>query len=111
MTQVATAPVDTSGNFVFRPKPTSRPLAAAILEAITKNNSWVNLQLFETGANGKMATMNVTRQYVDASNKPFSLAEYRAAPGSGHWIGDGTGSTTVDPEYEVALPSSKGSHP
>jgi hypothetical protein len=110
MTQVATAPIDASGNFVLRPDPTSRPLAPAIVEAITNNSSWVNLQLFETGADRKMAITNITRQYVDASGKPLSLAEFRAAPGSGHWIGDGTGSTTVDRKYEVALHSSQGSH-
>lgn len=111
VTQVATGPIDASGNFVLRPDPTSRPLAAAIIKAITKNNSWVNLDLFETGADGKVATTGIARQYVDAYGKPVSLAEFRAAPGSGHWIGNGTGSTTVDPRYEVALPSSQGSHP
>jgi hypothetical protein len=110
MTQVATAPINASGNFVLRPDPTSCPLARAIVEVITNNSSWVNLQLFETGADGKMAITNITRQYVDASGKPLSLAEFRTAPGSGHWIGDRTGSTTVDPKYEVALHSSQGSH-
>ena len=87
-----------------------RPLAAAIVKAITRNNGWVNLQLFETGADGSMAITDITRQYVDASGKPLSLGEFRAAPGSGHWIGDGTGTTTVNPKYEVALPSSQSSH-
>ena len=109
ITQVATAPIDTSGNFVLRPDPTARPLAAAIVKAITTNNSWVNLELTETGADGKAAITNVARQYVDASGKPFSLAEFRATPGSGHWIGDSTGGTTVDPKYEVVLPSAQGS--
>jgi hypothetical protein len=103
--QVATAPIDASGNFVLRPDPTSRLLAPAIVEAIRNNNSWVNLDLLETGTGGKMAITSITRQYVDASGKPLSLAEFRAAPGSGHWIGDGTGSTTVDPKYEVAVHS------
>src|SRR4051812_10104205 len=86
MTQVATAPIDASGKFVLRPDPTSRALAPAIVEAITKNSSWVNLELFETGADGKMAITSIARQYVDSSGKPLSLAEFRAAPGSGHWI-------------------------
>ena len=102
--QVATAPIDASGNFVLRPDPTSRPLARAIVEAITNNSGWVNLELVETGADGRVAITDFPRQYVDASGKPLSLAEFRAAPDSGHWIGDGTGSTTVDPKYEVALP-------
>jgi hypothetical protein len=34
----------------------------------------VNLELFETGADGKMAITNVARQYVDASGWPVSLA-------------------------------------
>jgi hypothetical protein len=110
MTQVAAAPIDASGNFVLRPDPNSRPLARALAEAIANNNSWVNLQLFETGADGKMAITAIARQYVDASGMPLSLAEFRAAPGSGHWIGDGVGSTTVNPKYEVALPSPQGSH-
>jgi hypothetical protein len=105
VTQVAAAPIDASGNFVLRPDPTSRPLARAIVKAITTNNSWVNLDLTETGADGKTAVTGIARQYVDASGKPLSLADFRAAPGSGHWIGDGTGSTTVDPKYEVALHS------
>jgi hypothetical protein len=109
--QVATAPIDASGNFVLRPDPTTRPLASAIVKAITSNNSWVNLDLTETGTDGKTAITSIPRQYVDASGKLFSLAEFRAAPGSGHWIGDGTGSTRVDPKYEVALPSAQGSHP
>jgi hypothetical protein len=104
VTQVATAPIDASGNFVLRPDPTSRPLARAIVEAITNNSGWVNLDLVETGADGKTAITGIPRQYVDASGKPLSLAEFRAAPDSGHWVGDGTGSTTVDPKYEVALP-------
>ena len=102
--QVATAPIDASGNFVLRPDPTSRSLARAIVEAITNNSGWVNLDLVETGADGKTAITGIPRQYVDASGKPLSLAEFRAAPDSGHWVGDGTGSTTVDPKYEVALP-------
>ncbi|HEY4236816.1 MAG TPA: hypothetical protein VGM45_05710 [Gaiellaceae bacterium] len=110
LTQIATAPIDASGNFVLRPDPTSRVLAPTIVEAITNNSSWVNLQLFETGADGKMAITSIARQYVDVSGKPLSLAEFRAAPGSGHWIGDGTGGTMVDPRYEVALPSSQGAH-
>jgi hypothetical protein len=69
----------------------------------------VNLDLFESGADRKYATTSISRQYVDASGKPFSLAEFRAAPGSGHWIGDDTGNTTVNPKYEVSL-GSKGSH-
>ena len=105
MIQVATAPIDASGNFVLRPDPTSRLLAPAIVEAIRNNNSWVNLTLLETGTDGKMAITSITRQYLDASGKPLSLAEFRAAPGSGHWIGDGNGSTTVDPKYEVAVHS------
>jgi hypothetical protein len=109
ITQVATAPINASGNFVLRPDPTSRALAAAIVKAITKNNSWVNLDLTETGADGKTAITGIARQYVDASGKPVSLTEFRAAPRSGHWIGDGIGSTTVDPKYEVVLPSSQGS--
>ena len=107
---IATAPIDASGNFVLRPAPTSRPLAAAIVKAITKNGGWVNLDLNETGADRKTAVTGVARQYVDASGKPFSLAEFRAAPGSGHWIGDGNGSTTVDSKYELVLRSSHGSH-
>lgn len=110
MTQVAAAPIDASGNFVLRPDPNSRPLATAIVKAIKSNNSWVNLELLETGADGKTATTSIPRQYVDASGKPFSLVEFRAAPGSGHWIGDDTGTTTVNPKYEVALPSAQGSH-
>jgi hypothetical protein len=110
ITQVATAPINASGNFVLRPDPTSRALAAAIVKAITTNNSWVNLDLTETGADGKTAITGIARQYVDASGKPVSLAEFRAAPRSGHWVGDGTGGTTVDPKYEVALPSSHGSN-
>jgi hypothetical protein len=110
VTQVATAPIDASGKFVLRPDPTSRPLALAIAKAITNNDSWVNLDLSETGADGKMATTGIARQYVDASGKPFLLAEFRAAPGSGHWIGDRTG-TTVDPKDEVSLPPRKGSGP
>jgi hypothetical protein len=109
-TQVATAPIDASGSFVLRPDPTSRPLAAAITRAIMNNNNWVNLDLLETGADGKMAVTSITRQYVNASGKPLSLSEFRAAPGSGHWIGD-SGSTTVNPKYEVAVPSSHGSAP
>ena len=111
VTQVATAPIDASGNFVLRPDPTSRPLAAAIVKAISKNGSWVNLDLLETGADGKTAVSSIARQYVDAAGKPISLAEFRAAPGSGHWIGNATGGTTVDPKYEVVLPSSQGSRP
>jgi hypothetical protein len=110
MIRVATAPIDASGNFVLRPDPTSRPLARAIVAAITKNGGWVSLDLSETGADGRVAITGIARQYVNASGKPLSLAEFRAAPGSGHWIGNGTGSTTVDPKYEVALPSSQGSH-
>ncbi len=107
--QVATAPIDASGNFILRPGPTSRPLAAAIVKAITSNGGWVNLELLETGVDGKLAITDISRQYVDASGKPLSLAEFRAAPGSGHWIGDGPGGTTVDPKHEAALPS-QGSH-
>ena len=106
---IATAPIDASGNFVLRPAPASRALAAAIVKAITKNNGWVNLDLSETGADRKTAVTSFARQYVDASGKPFSLAEFRAAPGSGHWIGDGTGSTTVDPKSELVLPPARGS--
>jgi hypothetical protein len=109
--QVATAPIDASGNFVLRPDPTSRPLARAIIKAIAKNDDWVNLDLVETGADGKTAITSIARQYVDDSGKPLSLAEFRAAPGSGHWVGDGAGNTTVDPKNEVAIPSSQGSHP
>jgi hypothetical protein len=108
--QVATAPVDASGNFVLRPDPTSRPLAAAIVKAIAKNNGWVNLDLLETGADGKTAITSIPRQYVDASGMPLSLAEFRAAPRSGHWIGNGADGTKVDPNYEIALPSAQGSH-
>lgn len=103
LTQIATAPIDSSGNFVLRPDPTSRPLARAIVVAIAHNGGWVNLQLLETGADGKMAVTNITRQYVDASGEPVSLAEFRVAPGIGHWIGDGAGGTTVDRKYEVVL--------
>jgi hypothetical protein len=110
LTQVATGPIDASGNFVLRPDPTSRPLAPAIVQAMTNNGSWVNLQLFETGADGRMAITNITRQYVDKSGKPLSLAEFRAAPGRGHWIGDRNRSTRVDSKYEVALPPSRGSN-
>jgi hypothetical protein len=99
-TQVATATIDGSDNFVLQPDPASRPLAPAIDKAIKSNNSWVNLELFETGADGKMAITDITKQYVGASGKPLSLTEFRAAPRSGHWIGDGTGSTTVNPRYE-----------
>ena len=109
VTQVAAAPIDAPGNFVLRPDPGSRPLAAAIIRAITKNGGWVNLDLLETGAGGNTAITGIARQYVDASGKPLSLAEFRAAPGSGHWIGDRTGGTTVDPKYEIALPASQGS--
>jgi hypothetical protein len=108
-TQVATATIDGSDNFVLQPDPASRPLAPAIDKAIKSNNSWVNLELFETGADGKMAITDITKQYVGASGKPLSLTEFRAAPRSGHWIGDGTGSTTVNPRYEVTLPSSQSS--
>lgn len=108
-TQVATARIDASGNFVLRPDPTSRPLARAIREAIAKNHSWVNLDLSETGADGKNAITGIARQYVDDSGKPFSLPEFRAAPRSGHWISNVTGSLTVDPKYEITLPS-PGSH-
>jgi hypothetical protein len=107
--QVATAPIDGSGYFVLRPDPTSRPLAAAIVKAISRNNSWVNLDLVETGADGKSAITSIPRQYVNASGTPFSLAEFRAAPGSGHWIGNGS-STKVDSKYEVVLPSFHGSN-
>lgn len=103
MTQVATAPIDASGNFVLRPDPTSRALAPAVVDAIANNNSWVNLQLFEFGADGKTAVTNIARQYVDASGRAFSLAEFRAAPASGHWVGDGGGGTKVNPKYEVPL--------
>jgi hypothetical protein len=109
-TQVAAAPIDASGNFVLRPDPSSRPLARAIVKAIRTNNSWVNLELLETGADGKTALTGFGRQYVDPSGKPFSLAEFRAAPGSGHWIGDSTGGTTVDPKQEVVLRSARASH-
>jgi hypothetical protein len=102
--QVATAPVDASGKFVLRPDPASPRLARAIVTAITTNNSWVNLDLFETGADRKTAVTSVARQYVDASGKPFSLAEFRATPRSGHWVGNLAGSTTVDPKSEVTLP-------
>ena len=105
VTQVATAPIDASGNFALRPDPASRPLARAIVEAIANNNSWVNLDVLETGAEGKAAVTGVARQYVDASGKPISLAEFRAAPGSGHWVGSDAGNTRVDPKYEVRLPS------
>lgn len=107
---IATAPIDASGNFVLRPAPASRALAAAIVKAITKNSGWVNLDLSETGADRKTAVTGFSRQYVDASGKPFSLAEFRAAPDSGHWIGDGTGGTTVDPKDELVLPSARSSH-
>ncbi len=100
--QVATAPIDASGNFVLRPDPSSGPLSSAIVKAIAGNNSWVNLDLSEMGADRKMAVTSITRQYVDASGKPVSLAEFRATPGSGHWVGD-TGGTTVDPKYEVVI--------
>lgn len=108
--QVAAAPIDSSGHFALRPDPASRPLARAIVQAIRKNNSWVNLDLVETGANGKTTLTSIPRQYVDGSGKPFSLAEFRAAPRSGHWLGDGSGGTTVDPKHEVSLPSAKRSH-
>ena len=109
VTQVATAPVDGSGHFVLRPDPTSRPLARAIVQAIRTNGGWVNLGLIETGADGRTAITDISRQYVDASGKPFSVAEFRSEPRDGHWIGTGTGDTTVDPRDEVALPSSRGS--
>jgi len=98
VSQVATAPIDASGSFVLRPDPTSSPLARAIRKAIARNNSWVNLDLYETGVDGKTATTSIARQYVDASGKPFSLAKFRSAPGSGHWIGNLSGSLRVDPE-------------
>lgn len=104
VTPVAAAPIDASGNFVLRPDPTSRPLARVVAEAIRKNNGWVNLELLETGADGRTAVTSITRQYVDASGTPLSPAEFRAAPASGHWVGDGTGGTTVNPKYEIALP-------
>jgi hypothetical protein len=102
LTQVATAPIDASGNFVLRPDPTSRPLSPAIVKAIANNGSWVNLELVETGADGKSAITNITREYVDTSGKPVSFAEFRAAPGSGHWVGD-AGGLEVDPKYEVVV--------
>jgi len=105
---VATAPIDASGNFVLRPDPTSRALSRATAKAIATNGGWVNLDLTETGADGKSAVTSITRQYVDASGKPLSLAEFRAAPHRGHWIGNGTGNTTtVDPKYETPLFSSQ----
>jgi hypothetical protein len=103
--RIATAPIDASGKFVLRPDPASRPLARAIVKAITTNHGWVNFDLLENGADGKFAITGGSRQYVDASGNPFSLAEFRAAPRSGHWIGDGTLGITVDPKYEIALPS------
>ena len=109
-TRVAAAPIDASGSFVLRPDPSSRPLARAIVKAIRTNNSWVNLELLETGADGKTALTSIPRQYVDASGKAFSLAEFRAAPGSGHWITDGTGGTTVDAKQEVVLGPARASH-
>jgi hypothetical protein len=109
---VAKAPIDASGSFVLRPDPASRALAAAIAKAITSNGGWVNLDLNETGSDGKSAITSIGRQYVDASGKPFSLAAFRAAPGSGHWIGNvNGGSTTVDPKYEVVFPSRNSSQP
>jgi hypothetical protein len=107
--QVAAAPIDASGNFVLRPDPASRPLARAILDAIRHNNGWVNLDLVETGADGKSAVTTLARRYVDDSGKPVSLTEFRAAPAGGHWLGNGTGGTTVDPKYEVVL-RPQGSH-
>jgi hypothetical protein len=103
LTPVATAPIDASGRFVLRPDPTTRPLAAAIVVAIAHNSGWVNLQLEEDGSDGKMAVTNITRQYVDASGQPFSLAEFRTAPADGHWVGDGNGGTTVLRKYEIVV--------
>jgi hypothetical protein len=108
--QLGTAPIDSSGNFLLRPNPTSPPLARAIADAITHNGGWVNLDLNETGTDGRSALTSISRQSVDASGTPLSLAEFREAPGKGQWIGDGTGSTTVDPKYEFTLPRSRGSH-
>lgn len=105
---VAKAPIDASGNFVLRPDPTSPALNRAIATAIAKNGGWVNLDLTESGDDGKSAVTSITRQYVDASGKPLSVAEFRAAPHRGHWIGNGTGNTTtVDPKYETPLFSSQ----
>jgi hypothetical protein len=105
---IAKAPIDASGNFVLRPDPTARALSRATAKAIATNGGWVNLDLTETGADGKSAVTSITRQYVDASGKPLSLAEFRAAPRSGHWVGSGTGNTTaVDPKYEITLGSSQ----
>jgi hypothetical protein len=76
----------------------------------TRSNSHPSLATTANRDTPVLDATSIARQCVEASGEPFSLAEFRTAPDGGHWIGDGTGGTTVDPKYEVALPSSRGSH-
>jgi hypothetical protein len=111
--QVATAPIDASGNFVLQPTTTSGALASLISSALAQNNGWVNLDLTETGADGTTTIQSITRQYVDSSGQPVSLSAFQSAEtagqtgttaptsGLGRWVGSqaDNGSTTVGPAY------------
>jgi hypothetical protein len=82
LTQIATAPIDASGNFVLRPDPTSRVLAPTIVEAIT----------------------SIARQYVDVSGKPSRL------PSSEQHQAAATGSATA-PAARWSIPNMRLPYP
>ncbi len=97
LARVATAPIDASGRFVLRANPTRGPLAGSIVNAIKSNPRWfgdwlsVNIEARQGGHSRKAVSRDSYEEYVEASGHPFSLAEFRAAPGSGHWVSDHCG--------------------
>jgi hypothetical protein len=84
LAQVATAPIDASGRFVLRANPTFGPLADAIRQG--DGEVAVNIEARQGGASRKAVSVDFWEFFVGASGKPLSVAKFRAAPGSGHWL-------------------------
>jgi hypothetical protein len=110
--QIASAPIDASGNFTVRADPNTGAMASAVAHAVATNNGWVNLDLVEVGANGETTVQSISRQFAGVSGQPLP----GAAPGtaaarsltSGHWAGE-DGTTKVGPAYvKISAASSLG---
>lgn len=106
--EVASAPIDSAGNFVMPADPGSGAMASVVQDALAKNNGWVNLDLTAIGANGETAVQSIARQFVNDSGQTVTGGKLRtagsAASGLGHWTGEegDDGSTSVDPvQYAV----------
>jgi hypothetical protein len=119
--QVATAPIDASGNFALQPTLTSGAMASVISSAIAGNNGWVNLDLTEIGTNGAATIQSISRQYVDAFGNPIPLGDFQTAlaeaaagetpnTGIGHLVGaeGDSGSITVDPNVSAPIGAAPG---